>query len=107
MQTQICINNEIAAVYYHLAIADIDQDRRGSKMSIAHRLVAPVEYRNYRTHAVSPNPIGSAPCALELRRLQTITEIGVEHNSTIVAMLPVELLHAAQKIAGLPLAASD
>ena len=46
--------------------------------------------------------IGSAPGALELRRLQTLTEIGVEHNSTIIALLPVELLHAAQKIAGLP-----
>jgi len=34
--------------------------------------------------------------------LQTLTEIGVEHNSTIIAMLPVELVHAARKIAGLP-----
>jgi regulator of protease activity HflC (stomatin/prohibitin superfamily) len=46
--------------------------------------------------------IGASPGALELRRLQTLTEIGVEHNSTIVAMLPVELLHAARKIADLP-----
>jgi regulator of protease activity HflC (stomatin/prohibitin superfamily) len=46
--------------------------------------------------------IATAPGALELRRLQTLTEIGVEHNSTIIAMLPVELLHAAAKIAGLP-----
>ena len=46
--------------------------------------------------------IGSAPGALELRRLQTLAEIGVEHNSTIVTLLPVELLHAARKIAGLP-----
>ncbi len=46
--------------------------------------------------------IGASPGALELRRLQTLTEIGVEHNSTIIAMLPVELLHAAAKIAGLP-----
>jgi len=46
--------------------------------------------------------IATAPGALELRRLQTLTEIGVEHNSTIIAMLPVELLHAAQKIAGAP-----
>jgi regulator of protease activity HflC (stomatin/prohibitin superfamily) len=46
--------------------------------------------------------IATAPGALELRRLQTLTEIGVEHNSTIIAMLPVELLHAAQKLAGLP-----
>lgn len=40
--------------------------------------------------------------AIELRRLQTLAEIGTEHNSTIVAMLPVELIHAARKIGGLP-----
>ena len=51
--------------------------------------------------------IGTAPGALELRRLQTLTEIGVEHNSTIIAMLPVELLHAAQKLAGLPPKSGD
>ena len=51
--------------------------------------------------------IGTAPGALELRRLQTLTEIGVEHNSTIIAMLPVELLHAAQKIAGLPVSSAE
>jgi regulator of protease activity HflC (stomatin/prohibitin superfamily) len=46
--------------------------------------------------------ISKSPGALELRRLQTLTEIGVEHNSTIIAMLPVELVHAARKIAGMP-----
>ena len=46
--------------------------------------------------------ISAVPGALELRRLQTLAEIGVEQNSTIVAMLPVELVHAARKIAGLP-----
>jgi regulator of protease activity HflC (stomatin/prohibitin superfamily) len=46
--------------------------------------------------------ISSATGALELRRLQTLAEIGVEHNSTIIAMLPVELVHAARKVAGLP-----
>ena len=51
--------------------------------------------------------IATAPGALELRRLQTLTEIGVEHNSTIIAMLPVELLHAAAKIAGLPRGQAD
>lgn len=51
--------------------------------------------------------IGKSPGALELRRLQTLTEIGVEHNSTIIAMLPVELLHAATKIAGLPSSSSE
>lgn len=45
--------------------------------------------------------------ALELRRLQTLSEIGTEHNSTIVAMLPVELIHAARKIAGMTDAGSE
>ena len=44
--------------------------------------------------------IGQTPGALELRRLQALTEIGVEHNSTIIAMMPVELIEAAKKIAG-------
>lgn len=44
--------------------------------------------------------ISSVPGALELRRLQTLSEIGVEHNSTIVAMFPTELLEAAKAMAG-------
>src|SRR6185436_18010207 len=51
--------------------------------------------------------IGTVPAALELRRLQTLSEIGVEHNTTIVAMLPVELVHAARKIAGMPPAGNE
>jgi regulator of protease activity HflC (stomatin/prohibitin superfamily) len=42
--------------------------------------------------------IGESPGALELRRLQTLTEIGVEHNSTIIAMFPTELLAAAKAL---------
>jgi regulator of protease activity HflC (stomatin/prohibitin superfamily) len=44
--------------------------------------------------------IGTSAGALELRRLQTLSEIGVEHNSTVIAMLPVELLDAARALAG-------
>ncbi len=51
--------------------------------------------------------ISAVPGALELRRLQTLSEIGVEHNTTIVAMLPVELLHMARKIAGMPQGESE
>jgi regulator of protease activity HflC (stomatin/prohibitin superfamily) len=51
--------------------------------------------------------IGTVPAALELRRLQTLSEIGVEHNTTIVAMLPVELVHAARKLAGMPAAETE
>lgn len=57
------------------------------------------------THAAEV--INTAPGALELRRLQTLAEIGVEHNSTIIAMLPVELVHAARKIAGMPKAENE
>ncbi|HEY7806229.1 MAG TPA: slipin family protein [Croceibacterium sp.] len=50
--------------------------------------------------AEAAHTIAAEPGALELRRLQTLAEIGVEHNSTIIAMFPTELLEAAQKLAG-------
>jgi len=34
--------------------------------------------------------IGGHPAALEIRRLQTISEVGAEHNSTTVLMIPGE-----------------
>lgn len=52
-----------------------------------------------RTIADAARTIGEVPGALELRRLQTLTEIGVEHNSTIIAMFPTELLEAAKRLA--------
>jgi regulator of protease activity HflC (stomatin/prohibitin superfamily) len=36
--------------------------------------------------------IGSQPAALQLRYLQTLTEIAVEKNSTIIFPLPLDLL---------------
>jgi regulator of protease activity HflC (stomatin/prohibitin superfamily) len=48
--------------------------------------------------AAAAKTIGEVPGALELRRLQTLSEIGVEHNSTIVAMFPTELLEAARRL---------
>ncbi len=51
-----------------------------------------------KTLADAARIIGEVPGALELRRLQTLTEIGVEHNSTIVTMFPTELLEAAKRI---------
>lgn len=51
------------------------------------------------TLAEAAQIVGSTPGALEMRRLQALTEIGVEHNSTIIAMMPVELIEAAKRIA--------
>ena len=48
--------------------------------------------------AAAAKTISEVPGALELRRLQTLSEIGVEHNSTIVAMFPTELLEAARRL---------
>ncbi len=36
--------------------------------------------------------MSQAPGALQLRYLATLTEIGAEHNSTIVFPLPLELM---------------
>ena len=42
--------------------------------------------------------ISRNPTALQLRYLQTLTEIGVEKNSTIIFPLPIDLLTAFQKM---------
>ena len=43
--------------------------------------------------------IGAHPAALEIRRLQTISEVGAEHNSTMVLTIPGEFLAAASAFA--------
>jgi regulator of protease activity HflC (stomatin/prohibitin superfamily) len=44
--------------------------------------------------------LATQPVTLQLRYLQTLTEIGVEKNTTIVFPLPVELLSLLGKMAG-------
>jgi regulator of protease activity HflC (stomatin/prohibitin superfamily) len=44
--------------------------------------------------------LATQPITLQLRYLQTLTEIGVEKNTTIVFPLPVELLSLLEKIGG-------
>jgi regulator of protease activity HflC (stomatin/prohibitin superfamily) len=41
--------------------------------------------------------IEARPVALQLRYLQTLTEIGMEKNTTIVFPLPIDILHAFAK----------
>ena len=43
--------------------------------------------------------IAANPIALELRRLQTLTEIGAENNTTTVMLLPTELITLSKQIA--------
>src|SRR5215211_396112 len=46
--------------------------------------------------------IGSQPATLQLRYLQTLTEIAAEKNSTIVFPLPIDLLQCLLNIPGRP-----
>lgn len=52
------------------------------------------EYSAARQLAQAANTMSENPAALQLRYLQTLTEIAVEHNSTIVFPLPMDLLNA-------------
>jgi regulator of protease activity HflC (stomatin/prohibitin superfamily) len=42
--------------------------------------------------------ISQEPAALEIRRLQTLAEIGAEHNSTVVLTIPTEFTALAAKL---------
>ncbi len=47
--------------------------------------------------------ISANPVALELRRLQMLTEIGSENNTTTVVMMPSEFMSAARRFAEIPM----
>jgi regulator of protease activity HflC (stomatin/prohibitin superfamily) len=51
-----------------------------------------------QTLANAARAIASVPGALEIRRLQTLSEIGAEHNSTIVLTIPTEFTSLAAKL---------
>ena len=40
------------------------------------------------------------PASIQLRYLQTLTEIGVEKNTTVVFPIPIDLLSGIQKLTG-------
>ncbi|HEU5087393.1 MAG TPA: hypothetical protein VFT99_08100, partial [Roseiflexaceae bacterium] len=50
------------------------------------------EFQASKMLSQAANQISSEPAALQLRYLQTLTEIAVEKNSTIVFPLPVDTL---------------
>jgi regulator of protease activity HflC (stomatin/prohibitin superfamily) len=43
--------------------------------------------------------IASTPAALELRRMQMLTEVGAENNTTTIVMIPSEFMAAAKNLA--------
>ncbi len=45
--------------------------------------------------------IAAHPAAMELRRMQMITEVGADHNTTTIIMIPSDFVMAAKAVAGL------
>jgi hypothetical protein len=44
--------------------------------------------------------LSSEPASIQLRYLQTLTEIGVEKNTTVVFPVPIDFFSGLQKILG-------
>jgi regulator of protease activity HflC (stomatin/prohibitin superfamily) len=66
--------------------AEAEREKRGK---IIH---AQGEFEASRQLAAAAEAISAQPVALQLRYLQTLTEIGMEKNTTIVFPLPIDLL---------------
>ncbi len=66
--------------------AEAERDRRAK---IIH---AEAEFQASQTLVDAAKILGSIPAAMQLRYLQTLTEIGAEQNSTIVFPMPIDIL---------------
>ncbi|MGE5334480.1 MAG: slipin family protein [Nitrososphaerota archaeon] len=61
-------------------------------------LLAQGEFQAAQTLADAANVISTEPAALQLRYLQTLTEIAVEKNSTIIFPLPIDLVEPLREL---------
>jgi regulator of protease activity HflC (stomatin/prohibitin superfamily) len=66
--------------------AEAERDRRAK---IIH---AEAEFQASQTLVNAAKILGSAPAAMQLRYLQTLTEIGAEQNSTVVFPMPIDII---------------
>jgi regulator of protease activity HflC (stomatin/prohibitin superfamily) len=57
------------------------------------------EYAASQRLADAAHILASEPMTIQLRYLQTLTEIGVEKNTTIVFPLPVDIIAGLTKVA--------
>jgi regulator of protease activity HflC (stomatin/prohibitin superfamily) len=73
--------------------AEAERERR------AKIIAAEGEMQASQRLAEAANIITAAPGALQLRQLQTMSEIAVENNSTIIFPIPVEVLGAFRAVA--------
>jgi regulator of protease activity HflC (stomatin/prohibitin superfamily) len=66
--------------------AEAERDRRAK---IIH---AEAEFQASQTLVNAAKILGSIPAAMQLRYLQTLTEIGAEQNSTIIFPMPIDIV---------------
>lgn len=66
--------------------AEAERDRRAK---IIH---AEAEFQASQTLVNAANILGSSPAAMQLRYLQTLSEIGAEQNSTVVFPMPIDII---------------
>ncbi len=66
--------------------AEAERDRRAK---IIH---AEAEFQAAQTLVNAAKILGSTPAAMQLRYLQTLTEIGAEQNSTVVFPMPIDII---------------
>jgi regulator of protease activity HflC (stomatin/prohibitin superfamily) len=78
------------------AMAKQAEAEREKRSKIIH---AEGEYNAAQKLVDAAQLLATQPITLQLRYLQTLTEIGTEKNTTIVFPLPVELLSILQKVA--------
>jgi regulator of protease activity HflC (stomatin/prohibitin superfamily) len=82
--------------------AEAERDRRAK---VIH---AEAEFQAAQTLVNAAKILASVPAAMQLRYLQTLTEIGGEHNSTVVFPMPLDLvkpfLDIIDRKAGAPVA---
>jgi regulator of protease activity HflC (stomatin/prohibitin superfamily) len=66
--------------------AEAERDRRAK---VIH---AEAEFQAAQTLVNAAQILGSTPAAMQLRYLQTLTEIGAEQNSTVVFPMPIDII---------------
>jgi regulator of protease activity HflC (stomatin/prohibitin superfamily) len=77
------------------AMAKQAEAEREKRAKVIH---AEGEYAAAQTLTRAAETIGKVPAAVQLRYLQTLTEIAVEKNSTIVFPVPIEFLRGLAKL---------
>ncbi|MRS12265.1 MAG: slipin family protein [Actinobacteria bacterium] len=76
------------------------QEAQAVREKRARLIKADAEYEASKKLADASKLMAADPLSLELRRMQMITEVGAEQNTTTIVMMPSEFVTLAESIAG-------